>query len=133
MSSINNTNTYIDQPKTCSEEEVSYKECCRNHAIAMGGACYDGCNEYLQASGDNISAENSFLCACCGCHRNFHRRYIVSNSQPQIETEENDGRNEVPVSEPCQFADIVGVEIDIQRFCTDMGFSLRMFVVFMVG
>ncbi|KAG6399777.1 hypothetical protein SASPL_141262 [Salvia splendens] len=49
-----------------------YKECLKNHAVAIGANAVDGCGEFLPA-GDNGTLE-SLKCAACGCHRNFHRR-----------------------------------------------------------
>ncbi|XP_047967591.1 zinc-finger homeodomain protein 1-like [Salvia hispanica] len=49
-----------------------YKECLKNHAVAIGANAVDGCGEFLPA-GDDGTLE-SLKCAACGCHRNFHRR-----------------------------------------------------------
>ncbi|XP_073125276.1 zinc-finger homeodomain protein 8-like [Henckelia pumila] len=50
---------------------VTYKECLKNHAAALGGHAVDGCGEFMPSSN---SDPTSFKCAACGCHRNFHRR-----------------------------------------------------------
>lgn len=50
---------------------VRYGECLKNQAAAIGGHATDGCTEFLATSGEGSGA---VTCACCGCHRNFHRR-----------------------------------------------------------
>jgi len=168
MSSIS-TSAFTIQLQACHEEEAGYKECCRNHAVAIGGACYDGCNEYLKASA-NKNSQDSFLCACCGCHRNFHRKRSLVNLDHQDEAENDYALAVVPVSGPFQpgptnnpqplqrvrplrrkrtifsrdqknqmtrFAEILGWRPhkgnreEIQRFCTDMGISRKIFVVWL--
>ncbi|KAK7331590.1 hypothetical protein VNO80_28327 [Phaseolus coccineus] len=169
MSSINTTAYTTQLQASHQEEEVAYEECCRNHAVAVGGASYDGCNEYLKASG-NQNSQDSFLCACCGCHRNFHRKRSTSNPDHQTEAVDDHALDIVPVSEtfhpeptnnpePLQlvrplrrrrtifsrdqknqmtrFAEILGWKPhkgnreEIQRFCTDMGISRKIFVVWL--
>ncbi|QCD76421.1 zinc-finger homeodomain protein 5-like [Vigna unguiculata] len=164
MSSIN-TSTFTNQLQEShdEDEELGYKECRRNHAVALGGACYDGCNEYLKPSSDQTS-EDAFLCACCGCHRNFHRK---QDPVQQAEAESNYVMDVVPVSarptnnnpeavqrvrplrrkrttfsvdqkkQMTRFAHILGWKPhkgnreEIQRFCTDMGISRKIFVVWL--
>ncbi|XP_047150346.1 zinc-finger homeodomain protein 5-like [Vigna umbellata] len=169
MSSIN-TSGFTNQVEESDEEEVEYKECRRNHAVAIGGDCYDGCNEYMKPNAERNS-QDSFLCACCGCHRNFHRKH---NPVQESETENDYLLDVVPFSgtfhparatdnnnnpEPLQqvrplrrkrtifsveqknqmrrFADILGWKPhkgnreEIQRFCTDMGISRKIFVVWL--
>ncbi|XP_075497473.1 zinc-finger homeodomain protein 9-like [Primulina tabacum] len=53
---------------------VTYKECLKNHAAALGGHAVDGCGEFMPSSNSSSSDPTSFKCAACGCHRNFHRR-----------------------------------------------------------
>lgn len=55
---------------------VSYKECLKNHAAALGGHALDGCGEFMpdRSVTSNPNLPISLKCAVCGCHRNFHRR-----------------------------------------------------------
>ncbi|XP_015889978.3 zinc-finger homeodomain protein 6 [Ziziphus jujuba] len=58
---------------------VRYRECLKNHAATTGGHVLDGCGEFMP-SGDEGSSD-SFKCAACECHRNFHRKEIDGESQ----------------------------------------------------
>ncbi|KAK1423077.1 hypothetical protein QVD17_18371 [Tagetes erecta] len=51
-----------------------YKECLKNHAVAVGGHAVDGCGEFMPVPTYSSSEPSSLKCAACGCHRNFHRR-----------------------------------------------------------
>ncbi|KAI3825015.1 hypothetical protein L1987_06490 [Smallanthus sonchifolius] len=53
---------------------ATYKECLKNHAVAIGGHALDGCGEFMPSPTYNPTEPSSFKCAACGCHRNFHRR-----------------------------------------------------------
>ncbi|KAL1196173.1 Zinc-finger homeodomain protein 9 [Cardamine amara subsp. amara] len=53
---------------------VTYKDCLKNHAAAIGGHALDGCGEFMPSPSSTPSDPTSFKCAACGCHRNFHRR-----------------------------------------------------------
>nr|CAC34409.1 ZF-HD homeobox protein [Flaveria bidentis] len=53
---------------------VSYRECLKNHAAAMGGHAVDGCGEFMPSPSSSPTDPTSLKCAACGCHRNFHRR-----------------------------------------------------------
>ncbi|CAA7051907.1 unnamed protein product [Microthlaspi erraticum] len=53
---------------------VTYKECLKNHAAAIGGHALDGCGEFMPSPSSLPSDPTSLKCAACGCHRNFHRR-----------------------------------------------------------
>uniref|UniRef100_A0A1J3JG58 Zinc-finger homeodomain protein 9 n=1 Tax=Noccaea caerulescens TaxID=107243 RepID=A0A1J3JG58_NOCCA len=53
---------------------VTYKECLKNHAAAIGGHALDGCGEFMPSPSFLPSDPTSLKCAACGCHRNFHRR-----------------------------------------------------------
>ncbi|EPS70696.1 hypothetical protein M569_04063, partial [Genlisea aurea] len=53
---------------------VTYKECLKNHAAALGGHAIDGCGEFMPSPNSNPAEPTSLKCAACGCHRNFHRR-----------------------------------------------------------
>ncbi|XP_042478884.1 zinc-finger homeodomain protein 4-like [Macadamia integrifolia] len=53
---------------------IRYRECLKNHAVAMGGNATDGCGEFMP-SGDEGTLE-ALKCSACNCHRNFHRKEI---------------------------------------------------------
>ncbi|KAG6396051.1 hypothetical protein SASPL_142189 [Salvia splendens] len=53
---------------------VTYKECLKNHAAALGGHAVDGCGEFMPAPASDPALPTSLKCAACNCHRNFHRR-----------------------------------------------------------
>ncbi|MED6186626.1 hypothetical protein PIB30_068503 [Stylosanthes scabra] len=52
-----------------------YRECLKNHALALGGHALDGCGEFMPAGADGTL--DALKCAACNCHRNFHRKEIV--------------------------------------------------------
>ncbi|XP_047332025.1 zinc-finger homeodomain protein 5-like [Impatiens glandulifera] len=56
-----------------------YKECLRNHAASLGSYATDGCGEFTPEDMTN----NNLQCAACGCHRNFHRKLVLLESQQQ--------------------------------------------------
>ncbi|CAJ1942547.1 unnamed protein product [Sphenostylis stenocarpa] len=49
-----------------------YGECLKNHAASMGGHVTDGCGEFMPNGVEGTP--ESFKCAACECHRNFHRK-----------------------------------------------------------
>ncbi|XP_022774073.1 zinc-finger homeodomain protein 4-like [Durio zibethinus] len=57
-----------------SKKVVTYKECLKNHAAAIGGNATDGCGEFMP-NGEEGSIE-ALMCSACNCHRNFHRKEI---------------------------------------------------------
>lgn len=57
---------------------VKYGECQKNHAANVGGYAVDGCREFLASNGEDSSA--ALTCAACGCHRNFHKREVETES-----------------------------------------------------
>ncbi|XP_076921212.1 zinc-finger homeodomain protein 2-like [Bidens hawaiensis] len=59
-------------------ETIRYKECLKNHAVAIGGQAVDGCGEFIAAGDDGTL--DALKCAACNCHRNFHRKEIDSGS-----------------------------------------------------
>ncbi|CAJ1930148.1 unnamed protein product [Sphenostylis stenocarpa] len=65
-----------------STPSIRYRECLRNHAASMGSHVVDGCGEFM-ASGEEGTPE-SLRCAACECHRNFHRKEIDGELQPQL-------------------------------------------------
>ncbi|KZV48186.1 Homeobox protein 31 [Dorcoceras hygrometricum] len=56
-----------------------YKECMKNHAIAVGGNATDGCGEFLP-DGEEGTIE-ALSCSACNCHRNFHRKEIAADAE----------------------------------------------------
>uniref|UniRef100_A0A1D1YZ50 ZF-HD homeobox protein At5g65410 n=1 Tax=Anthurium amnicola TaxID=1678845 RepID=A0A1D1YZ50_9ARAE len=50
-----------------------YRECMHNHAATLGTYAIDGCGEYMPDS----STLGGLNCAACGCHRNFHRKFVA--------------------------------------------------------
>ncbi|XP_051140199.1 zinc-finger homeodomain protein 9-like [Andrographis paniculata] len=63
---------------------VTYKECLKNHAAAIGGHAVDGCGEFMPAPNSNPAEPTTLKCAACGCHRNFHRREPDEPPPPPI-------------------------------------------------
>ncbi|KAK7386738.1 hypothetical protein VNO78_27073 [Psophocarpus tetragonolobus] len=59
-------------PTVGSRNKGKYKECLKNHAVGLGGHALDGCGEFMPAGPDGTL--ESFKCAACNCHRNFHRK-----------------------------------------------------------
>lgn len=57
---------------TTSTTTLRYRECLKNHAASMGAHVTDGCGEFMP-NGEQGTPE-SFKCAACECHRNFHRK-----------------------------------------------------------
>ncbi|KAE9609628.1 hypothetical protein Lal_00006765 [Lupinus albus] len=57
---------------------VRYGECQKNHAANSGGYAVDGCREFLASTGEGTSG--ALTCAACGCHRNFHKRELSSET-----------------------------------------------------
>ncbi|KAL5180302.1 Mini zinc finger protein 3 [Glycine soja] len=72
---MSNINTNQPLP---TNEVVTYRECLHNHATTLGQVSYDGCLEFL-------IGEDTLLCACCGCHRSYHRKHIIFNAIPQTQ------------------------------------------------
>ncbi|KAL5722051.1 hypothetical protein ACHQM5_005619 [Ranunculus cassubicifolius] len=66
----------MDRDRDHDPTSESYKECLRNHAASLGSYATDGCGEFTL---DDATPE-SLKCAACGCHRNFHRKLIVTIS-----------------------------------------------------
>ncbi|XP_071925331.1 zinc-finger homeodomain protein 2-like isoform X1 [Coffea arabica] len=57
---------------TSTTTSYRFRECLKNHAVAIGGHAVDGCGEFM-AAGEEGTLE-SLKCAACNCHRNFHRK-----------------------------------------------------------
>ncbi|KAL5099448.1 hypothetical protein RYX36_003775 [Vicia faba] len=66
--------------------KIYYRECLRNHAASMGSYVVDGCGEFMP-SGEEGSPQ-SFKCAACDCHRNFHRKHVQLPQQQQQEQQQ---------------------------------------------
>lgn len=58
-----------------SQRKPRYRECLKNHAVAIGGHAVDGCGEFLAAGADGTL--DALKCAACNCHRNFHRKEAI--------------------------------------------------------
>ena len=135
MSNIN-----INHPLTI-DKVVTYKECLHNHSAALDHVTYDGCVKY-------IAGEDALLCACCGCHRNFHHKNTIFTAEPQTQTPDqvqemrskrkkrttfsSEHKNKL-----IRFAESVGwkprkeKKDEIESFCSEMGITRRMFVVWL--
>lgn len=62
------------------KQEVIYKECKHNHAASLGRRSFDGCREFLESDDvDKNGTKDAMFCAACGCHRNFHKKFLVYN------------------------------------------------------
>ncbi|XP_020229558.2 zinc-finger homeodomain protein 6 [Cajanus cajan] len=75
---ITTPRTSLPQPHTTTTA-FRYRECLKNHAASMGGHVTDGCGEFMP-NGEDGTPE-SFKCAACDCHRNFHRK--EAEGEPQ--------------------------------------------------
>ncbi|KAJ8572622.1 hypothetical protein K7X08_009133 [Anisodus acutangulus] len=51
---------------------VKYFECMHNYAARSMGHVLDGCGEFCPTGAPGTP--ESFICAACHCHRNFHRK-----------------------------------------------------------
>lgn len=72
------------QPHTTTTTATfRYRECLKNHAAMMGGHVTDGCGEFMP-NGEQGTQE-SFKCAACECHRNFHRKEPERQSQNALD------------------------------------------------
>ncbi|XP_047960957.1 zinc-finger homeodomain protein 9-like [Salvia hispanica] len=65
------TPPHTPTPSIKNHQPPAFKECMKNHAANIGGHAVDGCGEYMPMP-------VSLICAACGCHRNFHRRAILT-------------------------------------------------------
>ncbi|XP_069149151.1 zinc-finger homeodomain protein 4-like [Solanum lycopersicum] len=54
---------------------VKYLECRHNYAARSNGYVLDGCGEFCPTVA--LQTPESFICAACHCHRNFHRKVEV--------------------------------------------------------
>ncbi|XP_004512050.1 zinc-finger homeodomain protein 6 [Cicer arietinum] len=68
------------QTITTTTTKICYRECLKNHAASMGSHVVDGCGEFMP-SGEEGTPE-SFKCAACDCHRNFHRKHVQQQHVP---------------------------------------------------
>lgn len=73
-------------PTTSATTIIYYRECLRNHAASMGSHVVDGCGEFMP-SGEEGTPQ-SFICAACDCHRNFHRKHVQLPQQQQQQQQE---------------------------------------------
>lgn len=125
------------------EKGGSYGECLRNHAASLGSYATDGCMEFT------TDHQGGLMCAACGCHRNFHRKVVVSGMDCRVESEESEQRGKRRVrtkfsaeqkEKMAMFAEKIGWRIqrrgkeeamEIQRFCMEIGVSRQVFKVWM--
>ncbi|KAG1366340.1 putative zinc-finger homeodomain protein 11-like [Cocos nucifera] len=54
----------------------------RNHAARLGAYASNGCHEYTP----DALHPNMMSCTACGCQRNFHRKVLMTNSDPTTTT-----------------------------------------------
>ncbi|KAK7360023.1 hypothetical protein VNO77_01995 [Canavalia gladiata] len=89
--SITITNITTNTPRTAPPQAqttgtttttIRYRECLKNHAATMGGHVTDGCGEFMP-NGEEGTPE-SFKCAACECHRNFHRKEAEGESSQHV-------------------------------------------------
>ncbi|KAH7373623.1 hypothetical protein KP509_17G065600 [Ceratopteris richardii] len=69
-------NNSFFESKQNSRVRVRYHECQKNHAASIGGHAVDGCGEFFP--GGKEGTIEALTCAACHCHRNFHRREILT-------------------------------------------------------
>ena len=50
---------------------IKYGICLKNHATKFGDYSVDGCREFVKKGDDGT--KEAFICANCGCFRDFHR------------------------------------------------------------
>lgn len=74
------SNTVVVATATISTGGVRYRECLRNHAAHLAGHVVDGCGEFMP--GGEEGTPESFKCAACDCHRNFHRKETDDEPSP---------------------------------------------------
>ena len=131
-------------PERSTKEQ--YRECMHNHAASLGSYATDGCGEFMADGG-------GMLCAACGCHRNFHRRYVAAAALPSpVTVEERGGEKKrtrtkfsAEQKERMQsFAEKIGWRVqkksggvamaagdEIAVFCREIGVSRQVFKVWM--
>ncbi|XP_071710288.1 zinc-finger homeodomain protein 11-like [Rutidosis leptorrhynchoides] len=96
---------------------ITYKECLKNHAAAMGAHAVDGCGEFMPSPTSTPTDPTSLKCAACGCHRNFHRRdpdeSFPANPPPQhiIEYQPHHRHHPPPPPQPISVAGARGSSI----------------------
>ncbi|KAL9273664.1 Zinc-finger homeodomain protein 5-like protein [Drosera capensis] len=74
------SNAVVVATATISTGGVRYRECLRNHAAHLAGHVVDGCGEFMP--GGEEGSPESFKCAACDCHRNFHRKETDDEPSP---------------------------------------------------
>ncbi|CAN4110698.1 unnamed protein product [Withania somnifera] len=87
---------------------VKYLECMHNYAATSMGYVLDGCGEFCPTGAPGTP--ESFICAACQCHRNFHRKMEVE--------EEVEAGLELPnlsVNHPRYGGPVVVIDNPIQR------------------
>lgn len=72
-----------------SSRSVRYGECQKNHAANAGGYAVDGCREFMAGGEEGTSA--ALTCAACGCHRNFHKRFLGTTDDSSSPDQNSNG------------------------------------------
>ncbi|KVI09119.1 ZF-HD homeobox protein, Cys/His-rich dimerization domain-containing protein [Cynara cardunculus var. scolymus] len=68
----------LKNPPNNVRMRVRYRGCKKNHAVKLGKYALDGCGEFM-ASGEE-GTRGAMICDACNCHRNFHKRVMVSEN-----------------------------------------------------
>ncbi|KAK7251432.1 hypothetical protein RIF29_34625 [Crotalaria pallida] len=66
---------------------IRYMQCLKNHAASLGGSATDGCGEFMP-SGEEGTLE-ALMCSACNCHRNFHRKEVLRESDSDHYSQHN--------------------------------------------
>ncbi|CAM6035346.1 unnamed protein product [Sphagnum compactum] len=69
---------FFKQCAAAAPRGVMYRECQKNLAADRGVCAIDGCGEFMPSGREG---KNALTCAACGCHRNFHRRLMLSTAE----------------------------------------------------
>ncbi|XP_078433606.1 zinc-finger homeodomain protein 11-like [Wolffia australiana] len=139
----------MDGERSAKEQ---YRECMHNHAASLGSYATDGCGEFLA----DAASPGGLLCAACGCHRNFHRKYVAVElaeiaplTSPTVSEERGGEKRRTRTKFTAeqkqrmqQFAEKIGWRVqkkggnvgggdDIAVFCREIGVSRQVFKVWM--
>lgn len=123
----------------------------RNHAARLGAYASDGCCEYTP----DALHPNMMFCTACGCHRNFHRKVPMNNSDTtsgsinirggpagEIIQGRRRRRTKFTVEQKARMADFAaqigwkvqkrdqcGGQDEVSRFCEDIGITRQVFKI----
>ncbi|KAG0623354.1 hypothetical protein M758_3G167800 [Ceratodon purpureus] len=78
---IHELDTVLERSKG-TRDNITYGECQKNQSADRGMTSVDGCGQFLSSDKDGKLA---FICAACGCHRNFHQRILIFEGEEQQE------------------------------------------------